>query len=123
LIFCPQFGQGNLGVNLTSSSLTRALHSGQTVLREYVAGQTTNNSIKIFYELSEATKLLVDEIEAVEALCFHNLQQASTTEPQLIQQESVGNQQNSTRFNKQWNLVRDQGVGGSNPLSPTNLFI
>jgi hypothetical protein len=27
-----------------------------------------------------------------------------------------------TDFNKPWNLVRDQGVGGSNPLSPTNLF-
>ena len=66
--------------------------------------------------------MTVGKIEAVEALCFHKLQQASTTEPQLIQQESVGNQQNSTRFNKQWNLVRDQGVGGSNPLSPTNLF-
>jgi hypothetical protein len=25
-------------------------------------------------------------------------------------------------FNKPWNLVRDQGVGGSNPLSPTILF-
>jgi hypothetical protein len=32
------------------------------------------------------------------------------------------NQQNSTDFNKLWNLVRDQGVGGSNPLSPTNIF-
>ncbi len=30
--------------------------------------------------------------------------------------------QNSIEFNKRWNLVRDQGVGGSNPLSPTNLF-
>jgi predicted nucleic acid-binding protein len=29
-------------------------------------------------------------------------------------------QQNSTNLNKGWNLVRDQGVGGSNPLSPTN---
>ena len=28
----------------------------------------------------------------------------------------------SIEFNKHWNLVRDQGVGGSNPLSPTNLF-
>jgi hypothetical protein len=28
----------------------------------------------------------------------------------------------STDFTKDWNLVRDQGVGGSNPLSPTNLF-
>src|ERR1700746_1191770 len=27
--------------------------------------------------------------------------------------------QNSIEFNKCWNLVRDQGVGGSNPLSPT----
>ena len=31
-------------------------------------------------------------------------------------------QQNSTDFNKVRNLVRDQGVGGSNPLSPTNLL-
>jgi hypothetical protein len=29
---------------------------------------------------------------------------------------------NSGEFNNCWNLVRDQGVGGSNPLSPTNLF-
>jgi hypothetical protein len=28
--------------------------------------------------------------------------------------------QNSTGFNKHLNRVRDQGVGGSNPLSPTN---
>src|ERR1035437_3451873 len=28
----------------------------------------------------------------------------------------------STDFNNSWNLVRDQGVGGSNPLSPTNVF-
>ena len=32
------------------------------------------------------------------------------------------NPQLSTDFNKAWNLVRDQGVGGSNPLSPTNVF-
>ncbi len=31
-------------------------------------------------------------------------------------------QQIPTGFNTRWNLVRDQGVGGSNPLSPTNLF-
>src|SRR5215467_9446094 len=30
--------------------------------------------------------------------------------------------QNFTSFNNGWNLVRDQGVGGSNPLSPTNIF-
>jgi len=28
--------------------------------------------------------------------------------------------QNPVEFNKGWNLVRDHGVGGSNPLSPTN---
>jgi hypothetical protein len=28
----------------------------------------------------------------------------------------------STDFNKHRNLVRDQGVGGSNPLSPINYF-
>ena len=28
----------------------------------------------------------------------------------------------STDFNNQLKLVRDQGVGGSNPLSPTNNF-
>jgi hypothetical protein len=28
----------------------------------------------------------------------------------------------STSFNNRWNLVRDQGVGGSNPLSPTIYF-
>jgi hypothetical protein len=30
--------------------------------------------------------------------------------------------QNPIEFKKGWNPVRDQGVGGSNPLSPTNLF-
>jgi len=30
--------------------------------------------------------------------------------------------QNPIGFNKRWNLVRDQGVGGSNPLSPTNIL-
>jgi len=30
--------------------------------------------------------------------------------------------QNPIDFNMLWNLVRDQGVGGSNPLSPTNPF-
>jgi hypothetical protein len=29
----------------------------------------------------------------------------------------------SIGFNKVWNLVRDQGVEGSNPLSPTNYFL
>src|SRR5579872_1688828 len=28
----------------------------------------------------------------------------------------------SASFNKVLNVVRDQGVGGSNPLSPTNVF-
>jgi hypothetical protein len=28
----------------------------------------------------------------------------------------------SMGFNRPWNLVRDQGVGGSNPLSPTIYF-
>ena len=28
----------------------------------------------------------------------------------------------STDFNNLWNLVRDQGVGGSNPLSPANVL-
>src|ERR1041385_9092161 len=31
-------------------------------------------------------------------------------------------QQNPTNSNRPWNLVRDQGVGGSNPLSPTIIF-
>jgi hypothetical protein len=35
--------------------------------------------------------MTVGKIEAVEALCFNRLQLASTTEPQLIQHESVGN--------------------------------
>ena len=28
----------------------------------------------------------------------------------------------SAKFNRLLHLVRDQGVGGSNPLSPTNIF-
>jgi len=53
--------------------------------------------------------MTVGKIEAVEALFFNKLHQASTTESQLIQQESVWQQQHSTSFNKYWNLVRDQG--------------
>jgi hypothetical protein len=30
------------------------------------------------------------------------------------------NQQKSTDFSEVWNLVRDQGVVGSNPIAPTN---
>ncbi len=33
---------------------------------------------------------------------------------------STWKQENTTDFNKRRNLVRDQGVGGSNPLAPTN---
>lgn len=36
--------------------------------------------------------------------------------------EITWKQRDSTVFNKGWNLVPDQGVGGSNPLSPTDLF-
>jgi len=53
------------------------------------------------------------------------LQQSSTgasAEPQTVQYQSITINKNSTDSNKVWNLVRDQGVGGSNPLSPTNIF-
>jgi hypothetical protein len=33
--------------------------------------------------------------------------------------QSICDHQVSTAFNRLWNPVRDQGVGGSNPLSPT----
>jgi len=62
----------------------------------------------------------VDDFVAVKAHGFNNGQHLSTSSPQQVQQQSLENRRNSTTFNNSWNLVRDQGVGGSNPLSPTN---
>jgi hypothetical protein len=53
---------------------------------------------------------------------FNKEQQLSTNGLQQVQYQSVRNNKFSTSFNKDWNLVRDQGVGGSNPLSPTIIF-
>ena len=53
---------------------------------------------------------------------FNESQQCSTTDVQQVQYQAVGNDKISIDFTKVWNLVRDQGVGGSNPLSPTNLY-
>src|ERR1700687_4928983 len=60
--------------------------------------------------------------------CSCESTQAQQKSTDFKQQRATGstaitwNQQNSTNFNKLWNLVRDQGVGGSNPLSPTKYF-
>ena len=61
----------------------------------------------------------VGKIVTVKATENRKIQQTSTIGLQLFQYQSL----RINRFHpKQWNLVRDQGVGGSNPLSPTNLF-
>jgi len=58
----------------------------------------------------------------LEASNFNNTQQLSTNGWQQVQYQSVRNPRISIDFNRVWNLVRDQGVGGSNPLSPTIYF-
>jgi hypothetical protein len=65
----------------------------------------------------------VVEIVAVKAHWNHSEPQFSTEWPQRIQSKVVIFSLISTGFNKSSNLVRDQGVGGSNPLSPTKYLI
>jgi hypothetical protein len=53
------------------------------------------------------------------------LQQIATALNERFAPDSISinyEQQNSAAFDRKWNLVRDQGVGGSNPLSPTIYF-
>ena len=64
----------------------------------------------------------VDDFVAAKAPNFNKNQQTSTSRLQQVQQQSLWKPQDSTGFNRLLNLVRDQGVGGSNPLSPTNCF-
>jgi hypothetical protein len=64
----------------------------------------------------------VDDFVAVEASKFNRDQRRSRGEAATHSTPITCGLQNSIQFNKDWNLVRDQGVGGSNPLSPTNLF-
>src|SRR5258708_33437474 len=61
----------------------------------------------------------VDVFVAVGASVFNRDQQDSGPQPQLIPGQSLALYRISTAINKCRNLVRDQGVGGSNPLSPT----
>src|SRR5438270_11004112 len=51
---------------------------------------------------------------------FKQRQQLSTFGKQQLHYKSVTNQPFSTCSNNGSTLIRDQGVGGSNPLSPTN---
>jgi hypothetical protein len=62
---------------------------------------------------NEKTRWAVDNFVAEIALSFHRFQLNSTKR----RKKFILNQLETTRFNK--NLVRDQGVGGSNPLAPT----
>ncbi len=59
---------------------------------------------------------------AAKASDFNKEQQLSTNDVQQAQYQAVGNHELQAGFNNVLNLVRDQGVGGSNPLSPTNSF-
>jgi hypothetical protein len=56
------------------------------------------------------------------AFSFNKVPQLSTNGLQQVRYQSLKEPQISVDFNKGWNVVRDQGVGGSNPLSPTNVF-
>jgi hypothetical protein len=58
----------------------------------------------------------------VKASSFNKAQQLSTNGWQQVQYQSLKAPRISTDSNTLWNLVRDQGVGGSNPLSPTIYF-
>jgi hypothetical protein len=66
--------------------------------------------------------VIVDNFVTVEASALNRVQQRARVRPQLIQYQSLCGLQISIEFNKRWNPVRDQGVGGSIPLSPSNIF-
>jgi hypothetical protein len=68
------------------------------------------------------TPLSVDDFVAVKAHNFNRDLQNSTSSSQQIQQQPLGINKIQQISISSGNLVRDQGVGGSNPLSPTNLF-
>ena len=54
---------------------------------------------------------IVDDFVAARAHYLNKVQHV----PAPIRKRFNINQLRSTKFNKVWNLVRDQGVGGSNP--------
>jgi hypothetical protein len=60
-------------------------------------------------------------VEFVAARASENLTklQRTTRRLQQVQFKALAIIKISTAFNRLWNAVRDQGVGGSNPLSPT----
>jgi hypothetical protein len=72
--------------------------------------------------------LLTSELTAVgnfvtvKASKNRKVQQIPTSGLQRFQYQSLAINKSPASFTMSWNLVRDQGVGGSNPLSPTNLF-
>ena len=67
-------------------------------------------------------QITVVDFVAIAPPNFITFQSKSTDWLQLAQQQSLRITQVHQISPSVWNLVRDQGVGGSNPLSPTNYF-
>jgi hypothetical protein len=64
----------------------------------------------------------VDDFVAANAPRVQSISTALNKQPATGSTAITGSGKSSTSFNNAWNLVRDQRVGGSNPLSPTILF-
>ena len=60
----------------------------------------------------------VDDFVDVKAPDFNQFQQAATAILQTLQSKASKFHTFSVDFNTRYNLLRDQGVGGSNPLAP-----
>src|ERR1039458_372243 len=65
----------------------------------------------------------VDDFVAARALKCHTLQSTSTSQAQLAHTKGLGSARFRGFFRKDLNQVRDQEVGGSNPLAPTIYLI
>ena len=63
-----------------------------------------------------------NDFVTVRTSTFNTNQQFSIRSVQQVQYQSITNYKFQQISITCVNLVRDQGVGGSNPLSPTNLF-
>ena len=63
----------------------------------------------------------VDDFVAVEAHEFNRIQRVLRSAHKRFNVNHI-QATKSHGIHRLWNLVRDQGIGGSNPLSPTNSF-
>jgi hypothetical protein len=92
-------------------------------VQNFVAALQPNMKIAQFgsYSTLPEYKLAVGKFVAVKASDFNKFQQLPNAARNRFNINPLQSYI-SISSNKPWNLVRDQGVGGSNPLSPANHF-